>query len=101
EHLFVAADALERSGRSDEAAAMYERLVNHASAWEEPIATTRAWSRLGHLREQAGDTAAAHAAYDEVVRRWGNATAQIPEVDDARHRLRALRTQPVAGVVDL
>jgi tetratricopeptide (TPR) repeat protein len=92
-HLFAAADALERSGRPDEAAATYERLIDHASAWEEPIATTRAWSRLGHLRERAGDVAGARTAYAEVLRRWGNATARTPEVDGARRRLRALRGQ--------
>ncbi len=90
EHLFLAADALEHSGQSDQAATMYQRLVDHPNAWEEPIATTRAWSRLGHLREHAGDTAGARAAYAEVLRRWGNATARVPEVDDARRRLRAL-----------
>ncbi len=90
EHLFAAADALERSRRPDEAAAMYERLIHHARAWQEPIATTRAWSRLGHLRERAGDVPGALAAYAEVVRRWGNATAPMPEVGDARRRLRAL-----------
>ncbi|HEX3476064.1 MAG TPA: protein kinase [Kofleriaceae bacterium] len=90
EHLFAAADALDRSGQSDQAATMYQRLVDHLNAWEEPIATTRAWSRLGHLRERAGDTAGARAAYAEVVQRWGHATARVPEVDDARRRLRAL-----------
>jgi tetratricopeptide (TPR) repeat protein len=91
EHLFAAADALERTGRPDDAAAMYERLVNHVYSWQEPIATTRAWSRLGHLREHAGDIAGARAAFAEVIRRWGHATARIPEVDDARRQLRALR----------
>jgi tetratricopeptide (TPR) repeat protein len=93
EHLFAAGDALERTGRPDDAAAIYERLVNHVHvfSWQESIATTRAWSRLGHLREHAGDIAGARAAFAEVIRRWGHATARIPEVDDARRQLRALR----------
>jgi len=93
EELFTVADALERSGRLDEAAAMFERLANHPQAWNEPIATTRAWARLGHLRARAGDVAGARAAFAEVVRRWGNATTRTPEVDDARRRLRALQVR--------
>jgi tetratricopeptide (TPR) repeat protein len=91
EQLFTVADALERSGRLDEAAAMFERLAGHPHAWSEPISSTRAYYRLGLLRERAGDSAAARAAFDEVIRRWGSATARIPEVDDARRRVRALR----------
>ncbi|HMG54117.1 MAG TPA: tetratricopeptide repeat protein, partial [Kofleriaceae bacterium] len=90
EQLFGVADALERSARFDEAAAMFQRLAGHPHAWSEPIASTRAWYRLGRLRERAGDRAAARAAYDEVIRRWGSATARIPEADDARRRVRAL-----------
>jgi tetratricopeptide (TPR) repeat protein len=91
EHLFSVAAALERSGRLVEATTMFERLANHPQAWSEPIATTRAWYRLGRLRARAGDTASARAAFGEVIRRWGNATARTPEVDDARRRLRALQ----------
>jgi tetratricopeptide (TPR) repeat protein len=91
EQLFTVADALERSGRLDEAAAMFERLATNPEAWSEPIAATRAWARLGHLRERAGDATGARAAFAEVVRRWGNATARTPELDDARRRLRALQ----------
>jgi serine/threonine-protein kinase len=87
---FAVAEALERSGRLDEAAAMFERLANNAHAWAEPIASTRAWYRLGRLRERAGDSAAARDAFNEVLRRWGNATTRAVEVDDARRRVRAL-----------
>jgi tetratricopeptide (TPR) repeat protein len=90
EHLFAVAEALERSGRRDEAAKMFERIAGNAHAWIEPIASTRAWYRLGRLRERAGDAAGARAAFGEVLRRWGNATARTAEVDDARRRLRAL-----------
>jgi tetratricopeptide (TPR) repeat protein len=91
EYLYAVADALERTDRRDEAAAMFERLVNHTHAWNEPIATTRAWLRLGELRASAGNPAAARAAYAVVIQRWGKAATRIPEVDEARHRLRALR----------
>ncbi|HEX2692018.1 MAG TPA: protein kinase [Kofleriaceae bacterium] len=90
-HLAATAAALDRSGQPDQAATMYQRLVDHVNAWQEPIATTRAWSRLGHLRERAGDIAGARTAYAEVLKRWGKATTRTPEVDDARRQLRALR----------
>ena len=69
---------------------MFGRLASNAHAWNEPIASTRAWYRLGKLRDRAGDTTGARSAFAEVVHRWGNATARTPEVDDARRRLRAL-----------
>ena len=90
EQLFPVAEALERSGRLDEAAKMFERIAGNAHAWIEPIASTRAWYRLGRLRDRAADAAAARDAFGEVLRRWGNATARTAEVDDARRRLRAL-----------
>ncbi|HEY0986572.1 MAG TPA: tetratricopeptide repeat protein, partial [Kofleriaceae bacterium] len=90
DQLFAVAEALERSARFDEAAAMFERLASNPHAWTEPITSMRAWYRLGRLRERAGDAAAARAALTEVLRRWGNATARTDEVDDARRRLRAL-----------
>jgi predicted Zn-dependent protease len=90
EHLFPVADALERSGRRDEAIAMFARIATSAHAWTDPITTTRAWHRLGRLRERAGDLAGARTAYAEVLRRWGNATARTAEVDEARRRTRML-----------
>jgi predicted Ser/Thr protein kinase len=91
EHLLPAADALERTGRVEEATAMFERLASPVYAGTEPVAAIHAWIRLGHLRERAGDLAGARAAFTEVVRRWGNATARTPEVDDARRWLRVVR----------
>jgi tetratricopeptide (TPR) repeat protein len=90
EHLFATAEALERSGRLDDAARMFARLAGHTRAWTEPVASTRAWYRLGELRERTGDLAGARAALTEGLRRWGNATTRMPEVDDARRRLRRL-----------
>lgn len=69
---------------------MFERVTGNPHAWTEPIASTRAWYRLGRLRQRAGNAAAARDAFSEVLRRWGNATTRSAEVDDARRRLRTL-----------
>jgi tetratricopeptide (TPR) repeat protein len=90
DQLFAVAEALERSARFDDAATMFARLAGNPHAWTEPIASTRAWYRLGRLRERSGDIAGARAAFTEVLRRWGNATARTAEADDSRRRLRAL-----------
>lgn len=94
EHLYAVGDALERRGRIDEAVAVFERLAGHPHAWSEPIASTRAWHRLGLLRDRAGDAAGARAAFAEVLSRWGAATTPMPEVDEARRRLKAARPAP-------
>nr|HEX4313397.1 serine/threonine-protein kinase [Kofleriaceae bacterium] len=88
-YLYDLALALERLGRHDEAVAAFERLAHHPQAWTEPIAATLAWYRLGLARAASGDAAGARAAFTEVVRRWGAATAPVPELADARARLRA------------
>ncbi|MGH2898829.1 MAG: tetratricopeptide repeat protein, partial [Solirubrobacteraceae bacterium] len=90
EHLFPVAEALERTGRRVEAAAMFERIATRALAWTDPIATARAWYRLGRLRERSRDLAGARTAYGEVLRRWGSSTARTAEVDDARRHVHAL-----------
>lgn len=86
EFLFDVADALEQTGRIDDAAAAFDRLAHSPRGWREPIATTRAWYRLGLLRERSGDRAGARKAYNEVVRRWASATRAMPELADARRR---------------
>jgi hypothetical protein len=93
EQLYVVGDALERRGRLDKAAALFARLATHAHAWSERIAATRARHRLGLLRDRAGDAAGARAAFAEVVTRWAAATTRMPEVDEARRRLKATRSR--------
>ena len=87
EYDFMVADALERLHRPDEAALAFEHFARHPQAWYEPVSSVIAWYRLGVLREQLGDPAAARTAFAEVVKRWGGATVAIPEVAEARKHL--------------
>src|SRR6185295_13933826 len=80
DRLYFVGDALEKTGRPDEAAAVFERLAKHPLAWGEPITSTRAWYRLALLRDKAGDAEGVRAAFLEVVLRWGGAPTDTPEV---------------------
>ena len=86
-HLYDLGQALEWLGRDEEALATYERLARSTRSWSEPIETTLAFYRLGVLRAKLGDVRAPEA-FMEVVRRWESATTRVPELVDARARLR-------------
>ncbi len=90
-YLYEVGDALEKTGRPAEAAATFERLARSSHAWDAPIAAIRAWYRLGLLRARAHDPTAADA-FREVLARWGNARAEMPEVIGARTQLNSPRT---------
>jgi hypothetical protein len=96
--LYDAGDALERAGRLDDAAAVFERLATSPRVWSEPIAGTRAWYRLGLLRERGGDRSGARTAFAAITARWAGATEVTPELADARRHVHALDAGPSTPV---
>ena len=77
---YYAGDALERLGRPDEAARVYERLATHPSAWLQPYRRGQAWLRLGILRQQMGDASGARQAFESLLGLWDHAPRALPEV---------------------
>jgi tetratricopeptide (TPR) repeat protein len=87
---YPAAQALERLGRPQDAAALYQRLATHPNAWDLPYRRGQAWLRLGILRQQAGDAAGARAAFESLLELWDQAPRDLPELRQAEQRLKAL-----------
>ena len=87
---FFAAEAFQQLGQSERAAELYERVVSEMNAWRQPILSSRAWLRLGQIRQAAGDVAGARAAYEEVIARRNRASAGDPDRARARVELRVL-----------
>jgi tetratricopeptide (TPR) repeat protein/DNA-binding winged helix-turn-helix (wHTH) protein len=76
------ANAYLELGRWDEAIEEYERLLRLNPNW--------AWAqhRLGQAYERKGDGERAQAAYRRLLEIWKDADADIPEVIDAKARLK-------------
>jgi tetratricopeptide (TPR) repeat protein len=86
---YLAADALERAGRHDDAARLFLALAEQPMSWIGPVAVGESWDRLGALRERAGDVPGAIAAYRKIVERWPRADRELPRLRHAQERLRA------------
>lgn len=87
---YLAADAMEQAGRHDEAARLFLAIVEQPMSWIGPVVVGESWDRLGALRERAGDTAGAIAAYRKVTERWPRADRELPRLRHAQERLRVL-----------
>jgi hypothetical protein len=87
---YLAADAMERAGRPDDAEQLFRRIAEQPMSWIGPIVATEAWDRIGALRERAGDSAAAIAAYRTITERWPRADVELAPLRHARERLRSL-----------
>jgi tetratricopeptide (TPR) repeat protein len=78
------------------AMAAYREMLEPQSLWPWVVDQTRALYALARLEEETGDQASALEHYQEYLRRWGKADLPIPEVPDARARLKALESgEPV------
>jgi len=86
------ARAYHQSGRLDQAIAEYERLIEFVPGEKDwhlihPIY----YLLLGRLYEEKGMTAQAVAQYEQFLDLWKDADPGLPEVADARERLKALQ----------
>ena len=79
------ANAYLELGRLDEAVAEYERILRLNPHY--PLASYH----LGQAYERQGRRGPAAAAYQQFLRTWHNADADLPEVADARNRLEGAR----------
>ncbi len=59
-------------------------------AWARPVAESLALHALARLEEAAGRRKEARAHYEEFLDRWGSSDLPIPQVADARERLKVL-----------
>jgi tetratricopeptide (TPR) repeat protein len=95
----VLVSCLEGAGRTSEGLKLLEPhlLYFEVMNWSVSVAeVVRAQYWHGRLLEQSGDLVGARAAYARFVELWGNADAPIPEMPDARARLKALTVETEA-----
>jgi len=86
------ANGLAEAANLPEAARRYEELARRADfGWEAQEFWRFANYRLGRVYEAQGDTARAVGAYQVFLGLWKDADAEVPDVVDARNRLRRLR----------
>jgi tetratricopeptide (TPR) repeat protein len=87
------AEAYDRAGEADSAAAYYERFANIQAerfGWDENW-STQARLRLGELYEAKGDTEKALEYYNQFVELWQDADPELqPIVRDVRQRMARL-----------
>jgi serine/threonine-protein kinase len=82
--------AFHRAGRTEEAIAWLEGAARSCRALQFPVEHTHAHYWLGQAREARGETAAACAAYEVVINRWGAAKPRSITAEAARARVAAL-----------
>jgi tetratricopeptide (TPR) repeat protein len=87
----VIADAYAATGQRDSAiASLRQVLATEAFGYEGQIDWLRTHIRLGDLLLANGDTAAARAAYQELLTHWREAPDTTPAILQARRRITAL-----------
>ncbi len=84
--------ALEKKGEITHAIAEYERLLDSKNTGNILI-TPFSRFRLARLYEETGEREKAIEQYEKVVATWAAADQGLPQVDEARARLKALRAQ--------
>jgi serine/threonine protein kinase/tetratricopeptide (TPR) repeat protein len=87
---YVRGQAYLRSGKAPEAAAEFQKIVNHKGI------TWGAWYSLAHVglaraAARAGDSARAKKAYEDFLELWKGADEDIPILIEARKEYSALR----------
>ena len=82
--------ALLRLHRPAEAIAEFDRIVTHRGAQPESLVYALAWLHLGRAKAAAGDPKAARSAYEQFLRYWKDADADLPVLAEARAELASL-----------
>ena len=98
---FGLARAHDKANQADSAIAWFEKVrapnLISATAVSAPVAVPAAARRLGELYEQKGDLAKAIASYEEFVKYWKDADAELqPQVADVKARIARLRAKEAA-----
>ena len=89
---FVLAQAYLQSGRLDEAVAEFEKVLS-INAPLSAISAVKAYYLLGLAYEKSGWNKKAIEKYEEFLDIWKNADPVIPEVEDAKERLKKLKSK--------
>jgi len=90
--------ALAERGDLDEAVRRYQELTRRAEfGWEAQEYWLLANYRLGQLYETKGDTVEAIRSYSAFLDIWKDADENLPDLIDARNRLRRLRVAQRVG----
>jgi serine/threonine protein kinase/tetratricopeptide (TPR) repeat protein len=94
EYINSLAVAYNKSGDLNKAREQYEKLtaLTPGGMWNGDL-YSKAFFMLGKIHEQQGDKAKAIEHYQKFLALWNDADPGLPEVDDARTRLSALKTQ--------
>jgi tetratricopeptide (TPR) repeat protein len=89
---FLRGRVFDALGDLDASVAAYREAVSPISlgAWGDMLLWTLTTYYLAIAEENAGETDAARANYEEFLRRWGDADVTLPQVEDARERLARL-----------
>ena len=89
------ANAYLQAGRLDEAVAEFEKLLTRYDServWS-PIASVKTYYLLGLAYDKSGWNKKAIEQYEEFLDIWKNADPGIKEVDDAKERLKKLKSR--------
>jgi tetratricopeptide (TPR) repeat protein len=96
----IVAATLAAEGMPDSAIHAYELSMNKTSGkyfsgfCEFIMERSRTYYRLGRVYEQEGNIGKAREYYTKAIAQWKNADADLPELIDARKRLRSLQRGP-------
>jgi hypothetical protein len=89
--VYFRALAFLRSGRNAEAAAEFEKIVTHRSAyWQDALLIPLSRLGLARAAAQAGDKPKAKKAYADFLTPWKDADPDLPALAEARKELAAL-----------
>jgi tetratricopeptide (TPR) repeat protein/TolB-like protein len=95
----LAAAILAARGMTDSAIHAYELSMNKTSGryfsgyCEFILERSRTFYRLGRVYEQEGNIGKAREYYTKAIAQWKNADADLPELIDARRRLRGMQSR--------
>ena len=92
---YLLALAYEKSGQPAPAAQLLEKALGRYDKRRAgyPLWAVKAYYRLGKAYEQLERREEAMAKYEEFLEIWKDADEDIPELQEARERLRALKTE--------
>ncbi|HEU5180979.1 MAG TPA: tetratricopeptide repeat protein, partial [Candidatus Polarisedimenticolia bacterium] len=82
--------ALLGAGDAARAAQVFKRLIDDPDPYSDPLSYVQNLARYGEASEKSGNKQEAVRAYREVVRWWGGADYQLPELKAANEGIKRL-----------